>query len=286
MASSCSGTTKIGQYDLGKAICYAICNDQFHLNFQPKYFMVSGALQGAEVLLRWKHPEWGWISPAYFVPFAERYGLASELFEWVLLNVCRQVAEWESCGLHVPGVSVNMSPSYLEEKSCVKNIMSCMSSFDINPGALEIVITETAVFSRSSSQIMALRELRANGVGVALDDFGVGYSSISHLMDVPLSTIKIDKCFIDRIEDEKGGRLVESIVRLGHEMGLDVVAEGVEQIAQVTLLRKSACDIVQGYFFSRPVSAVDFESVLRLEAVDSAINRLPEGGILLMSLQE
>lgn len=258
---------KVGHYRFERAVCHALCSDQFHLNYQPKFFLDDGRLQGGEVLLRWRHPEWGWMSPAHFVPFIERRGLACELFEWVLLKVCRQVCHWASIGLRVPGVAINLSPAYLEEGACVSSVMEHLGRFDIDPSIMELEITETSLFFQSDRQLQALTDLRRNGLGIALDDFGTGYSSLTHLARMPVTSIKIDKFFIDRVGEERGAQLVESIIRMGRELGLQVVAEGVEEASQVEFLRDRRCAVVQGYYFSSPLDERGFEAVLRRDAL-------------------
>ncbi|MDA0180735.1 EAL domain-containing protein [Solirubrobacter phytolaccae] len=234
----------------------AMAAGELELHYQPKISLADGSLYGLESLLRWQHPVLGTISPATFIPIAEQSGLIVPIGEWVLNTACRQAAEWRSRG-HEFVIAVNLSPVQLSSPSLARVVDDALRDSGLPPAALCLEITETAIMEDPEAARRVLQSLKALGVKLAIDDFGVGYSSLSKLKYLlPVDIIKIDKSFVDGITDCPDDRaIIAAIVSLAHELGATAVAEGVETEDQANALRALDCHVAQGYHFSRPLPA-------------------------------
>ncbi len=235
----------------------AVLEDQLVLHYQPRVELQSGSITSVEALVRWAHPERGLLKPADFVPLAEEAHLGSELFTWVLERACGQAKRWQQQRTS-RRVAVNVSPQALEDADFTRRVLDALTRYDLHPGLLEIEINERTGTSTLEGAGQQLRELRGMGVHVALDDFGVAYSSLSQLRGMPLDGLKIDRSFVERLGGRDAGEdveLVRAIIALGKSLRLTVTAEGIETKEQNSLLRTLACDEGQGFLFSQAVPA-------------------------------
>jgi diguanylate cyclase (GGDEF)-like protein len=243
------------RHDMERHLRYALNRDEFHLLYQPRIDMVSCEIASVEALIRWDNSELGAVSPADFIPLAESSGLISKIGEWVIRNACRQMKEWKRDGMIMP-VSVNLSPQQFYQKDLVSFIRNMLYEGNISPSMLELEVTESAVIRDIEHAIALLRALKDLGVRLAMDDFGTGYSSLTSLRSLPLDTLKIDKAFVQDAEHSpESSAIVQTVIALGHALNMRVTAEGIETVQQLSLLRRLGCDEVQGFYFSRPVSA-------------------------------
>jgi c-di-GMP phosphodiesterase len=237
------------------ALRHAIVREQFFLTFQPKIDLLKGCVTGVEVLLRWQHPEHGVIPPDQFIPVAERTGLIIPLTLWVLQQSLMQCRQWNEMGLNI-SVAVNLTMWNLEAQELPEQIEALLHDTRVSPKNLELEITETSIMNDPQRVIRTLNQIRQLGAHFAIDDFGTGYSSFTYLTKLPVSCIKIDKSFVQTIEtDRDNSVVVKSIIDLGHNLGLNVVAEGVETANARNLLRAFHCDEGQGFYFCRPIPA-------------------------------
>jgi EAL domain-containing protein (putative c-di-GMP-specific phosphodiesterase class I) len=249
----------------------AIAQKQFELYYQPKVNTSSGAVRSAEALIRWRHPSRGLIPPDGFIPLAEECGLIGAIGEWVVREACRQARAWQDAKLPPMRISVNLSPSQFRGGGLTDTIRRALDDMGLEAQYLEIELTESAVMSDPEESIAILEELSQMGVLVSVDDFGTGYSSMSYLRRLPIDKLKIDRVFINEIVSRpEDASIVRAIVSLAHSLRLKVVAEGVETPAQLDFLRAVGCDEYQGYHFSRPVPASEFERLVRAAAVPNA----------------
>jgi diguanylate cyclase (GGDEF)-like protein/PAS domain S-box-containing protein len=237
---------------------FAIERNQFSLVFQPRVDALSWKPQAAEALLRWQHPTRGAVSPVEFIPLAEECGLIVDIGKWVMTETCTQIAAWRSRGLTIP-ISINMSAVQINTGDIAQVTADSIARAGIPAEALQIEITETMLINAQGENIDKLRELRKMGVKILLDDFGTGYSSLAYLRNFPVDKLKIDKSFVHRLTDPTDAALTQSIVSIGKNLRLAIVAEGVETESQAEFLRALGCDEMQGFLFSRPLSASDFE---------------------------
>src|SRR5579871_806177 len=249
----------------------AIAQKQFELYYQPKVNTSSGAVRSAEALIRWRHPSRGLIPPDGFIPLAEECGLIGAIGEWVVREACRQARAWQDAKLPPMRISVNLSPSQFRGGGLTDTIRRALDDMGLEAQYLEIELTESAVMSDPEESIAILEQLSEMGVLVSVDDFGTGYSSMSYLRRLPIDKLKIDRVFINEIANRpEDASIVRAIVSLAHSLRLKVVAEGVETPAQLDFLRAVGCDEYQGYHFSRPVPASEFERLVRAAAVPNA----------------
>jgi len=233
----------------------AIVKDQLFLTFQPKVRLNQPQVTGVEVLVRWQHREHGVILPDQFIPFAERTGLIIPMTLWVLQQALTQCRTWNEMNLDT-NVAVNLSMWNLEAQELPEQIEALLRDTGVSPENLELEITETSIMNDPQRVIRTLNRIRDLGVQFAIDDFGTGYSSFAYLTKLPVSCIKIDKSFVQNIESDRDSSVVvRSIIDLGHNLGLKVVAEGVETAQAMELLRTFQCDEVQGYYLCRPITA-------------------------------
>jgi EAL domain-containing protein (putative c-di-GMP-specific phosphodiesterase class I) len=235
----------------------AIRRDELLLHYQPKVDLASGRVTGAEALLRWQHAELGLIPPDRFIPIAEESGLIVEIGEWVVHRACAQMAEWRD--LPELKIAVNVSRHEMVAGGLVDAVQQAMQRHGIAAGRLVVELTESMLMDRVDFTTRQLKALRALGVDLSIDDFGTGYSSMSYLRRFPLDELKIDRSFVAGTPADKAGTaIVQTIIALGHSLGMRVVAEGVETEEQRALLHSLGCDSFQGYLCSRPLAPEAF----------------------------
>lgn len=238
----------------------AINSDELSLHLQPQICMESGKIEGAECLLRWVHPEDGFISPALFIPVAEDSDLIIELDKWVLRRACEEMKLLESKGIFLPRLSINVSAKHFHHNAFISRVKEAIEETGCDFKRICIEVTEGAFIGEMDAAISRMNQLRDLGLEIAVDDFGTGYSSLSYLEKMPITELKIDKSFVDKVPlDRRGSAVAGTVIALGHELDFRIVAEGVESETQLEFLKKRGCDICQGYFFSRPLSIDDFE---------------------------
>jgi EAL domain-containing protein (putative c-di-GMP-specific phosphodiesterase class I) len=241
----------------------ALKNDWFEVYYQPKYDANTSCLTGMEALVRLNHPELGMICPNEFIPIAEDTGLVIEIGEIVLRKACFATQYWRDKGLFNGRVAVNLAAKQFSQLDLLQRITHILECTQLPVTNLELEITEGTVIENPELAIATMQQLTDMGVSLALDDFGTGYSSLSYLKRFPIHTLKIDKAFIDDLTRQQGERhMVASIISIAHNMGLTVVAEGVETAEQLEILQLLRCETIQGYIFSRPLSEDDFLSLL------------------------
>ncbi|MEJ1464692.1 MAG: EAL domain-containing protein [Candidatus Sedimenticola sp. (ex Thyasira tokunagai)] len=254
---------------LERGLRQALEQNQLVVYYQPQYSLLSGKLVGAEALVRWQHPEKGLIHPDNFIPAAEACGLILPLGDWVLRESSRQMSHWLQEGLDIERISVNVSGQQVERSDLVSIVREILEETGLQPQHLELEITESCIMREAESAIKSLAELKMMGVHLAVDDFGTGYSSLSYLKQLPIHKLKIDRSFIKDIpEDPNDEAISRAILALGHSLQLEIVAEGVETKVQEGFLKEGGCDEVQGYLYSRPLPAKEFEALIK--AVSSA----------------
>jgi diguanylate cyclase (GGDEF)-like protein/PAS domain S-box-containing protein len=242
----------------------ALERSEFVLHYQPKVDAVSGRITGMEALIRWSHPELGMVSPGRFIGLAEETGLIVPIGAWVTRTACAQNKAWQDAGLPAVRVSVNLSARQFAQRNLVQSIAAVLQETGLEPQYLEIELTESLVMTDVEHAIDMLQQLKLLGVKLSIDDFGTGYSSLAYLKRFPIDVLKIDQSFVrDIAVDFNDAAITVSIISLGHNLKLKVIAEGVETQEQLAYLRNHGCDEVQGYLFSRPVPAAEFESRLR-----------------------
>jgi diguanylate cyclase (GGDEF)-like protein len=235
----------------------AIASDQLQLYYQPKVSLEDGRMMGCEALVRWNHPELGFIPPSDFIPHAERTGMIRFLTAWVLRSALWQLRAWKQCGLELD-VAVNVSPTDLADPSFADCLIQVLAETGADSRRLVLEVTESAAMKDLSNTLRVMEQLRVLGIRFSIDDFGTGYSSLSHLKRLPVDEIKIDRSFIQELETRPDDEvIVRSTINLGHALGLKVVAEGVELPASFEALKRLGCDLAQGYLVSRPLSASD-----------------------------
>ncbi|MEX2133101.1 MAG: bifunctional diguanylate cyclase/phosphodiesterase, partial [Acidimicrobiia bacterium] len=242
----------------------ALKNEEFVLRYQPKVDLQTGLITGAEALIRWNHPLRGELAPGQFVSIAEDSGLIRQIGRWVLREACEQARSWLNQGLPPISIAVNVSAVELSDETYVQRLYATLSETGMDPSSLELELTESVLMRHAHSAAIILQALRKTGIQVALDDFGTGYSSLSYLRDFPIDSLKIDRSFVDEVTSVvEDTSIVKAVISMARNLGLRVVAEGVENLDQLEFLRAHACDEAQGYFFSRPVDPDAFAELLR-----------------------
>ncbi|AUA38187.1 signaling protein [Clostridioides difficile] len=241
----------------------ALVKNQFEVYYQPKFSLVTGEMIGSEALIRWNHPEHGFISPAVFIPIAEKSKLILKIGRFVFERVCNDLSEWKKQGKKIVPVSINLSRVELYQPDIVKFINKTIQMYNLSSDLIEIEITETVAINELNILKNVLNELRKYGFSISMDDFGTGYSSISCLRDMPIDILKLDKSFLNGIEhDERSRNIAKSIVSLAKSLDLVVIIEGVESKEQAELMKQFGCDLVQGFYFARPMPAKNFLDLL------------------------
>ena len=242
----------------------ALDRQEFLLYYQPQVCLKTGAIVGAEALIRWSHPRIGLIHPGEFIPLAEETGLIIQLGNFVLNRVCQDLRDWQADGLPVVHVAINLSARQFRQDDLAASVRKAIAEYGINGELLDFELTESMVMHDVDNTLATLRELKALGPSLSLDDFGTGYSSLSYLKRFPIDTLKIDRSFINDIhKDSDDAAIAQAVIAMAHKLGMRVIAEGVETDAQLELLRTYECDSFQGYLFSRPVPADEFTLMLR-----------------------
>ena len=232
---------------------------EFRLFYQPLVALPAGELIGAEALLRWKDAELGDISPAEFIPLAEESGLIEGVGDWVLREACRHRQMWRQVGLDLPPVAINISGGQLKSPGFVEMLLSTLDEFDVSADEMEIELTETGLLESWTVARDSLARLRGAGIKAALDDFGVGYSSLAHLRDLPMHRLKIDRSFtVDCMRDARTLTIVKAVIEMAHNLGLTVTAEGIETAEQQAWMHHLGCNSAQGFYFARPMSSEEF----------------------------
>ncbi|MBI5750836.1 MAG: EAL domain-containing protein, partial [Hydrogenophilales bacterium] len=253
----------LARLNLERDLRQALERGEFLLHYQPQINLASGAIIGAEALVRWRQPERGIISPGEFIPLAEETGLIVPLGEWVLREACRQARAWRDAGLPEIGMSVNLSARQFRSPGLVQTILGVLSETGLEARFLEMEITESMVMHDPEGAITVLNELQQQGITFAMDDFGTGYSSLNYLKRFPIHKIKIDQSFVRNITtDPDDAAITTTVIELSHGLKLKVIAEGVETEEQRAFLRAHRCDEMQGYLFSRPVPAEEMGVLL------------------------
>ncbi len=242
---------------------HAIERSELRLHYQPLVRLVDGTVTGVEALLRWQHPDRGLIQPLSFIPLAEETGLIVPIGQWVLETACRQARAWQRFGPAAPAVvSVNLSARQFAKSDLVDRVSATLVETGLDPGALELEITESVVMDQSEASIERLQALRRLGVKLVLDDFGTGYSSLSYLRRLPLDTIKIDRSFVSGLgSDAADLPIAQAVISLAHGLGIGVVAEGIETTTQLECLRSLGCDRGQGFAFARPLPSEQLDAL-------------------------
>jgi predicted signal transduction protein with EAL and GGDEF domain len=229
---------------------------EFRLHYQPKVNLASGEMIGMEALLRWQHAERGLVMPLEFVPALEDSGLIVAVGDWVIEEACRQLRDWSRAGLRLTPVAVNLSARQFRRRDIDQVIRRLLAEHGIAPGLLELEITESSLMEDPKDAIRQLHTLREAGLRISVDDFGTGYSSLSYLTRLPLSTLKIDRTFVNAATTEpNSAAIVKMVIDMAQRLKFDVVAEGIESEQHVAFLRQHGCEQGQGYHFGRPVSA-------------------------------
>lgn len=243
---------------------HAVENNELHLQYQPKVDTTTGRLLGMEALVRWMHPERGMISPVEFIPVAEDTRLIVGIGRWVLFEACRQNAEWQQMGLRPLRVAVNLSARQFRSGNLLDEIDAALAESNLPVNSLELEVTESMVMDDPESVIQLLKAIHDRGIHLALDDFGTGHSSLAYLKRFPIDCVKIDRAFIkDTPGNTDDVAIAKTIIAMAQALGLSTVAEGVESIEQLGLMKQLGCDQIQGYYFSRPLPAEDFLSYYR-----------------------
>lgn len=239
---------------LENALRQAVLNHEFVLYYQPQLNLSDGNIRSVEALIRWNHPEFGLMSPEKFISLAEETDLIKPIGEWAIREACKTNKSWQEAGYDPVVVAVNISPKQFLHENLSLIIKRTLTEFNLKPRYLEIEITESVVLEDMKRVVQKLNELHQLGVRISIDDFGTGYTSINYLKQFPLNALKIDQTFIRGIpESANDEAIISSIISLGHNLGLEVIAEGVETTEQIQYLANQKCDFIQGYFLSRPL---------------------------------
>ena len=244
----------------------ATLRNEFVLHYQPKVSCANGRITGAEALIRWQHPRRGLVPPDQFIPLLEETGLIVPVGRWVLETACLQAVEWQQAGLDIPSVSVNLSARQLQSDTLLGDVADALSRSGLAPACLDLEITESMLMQNADSAVHLLNSLKATGVTLSLDDFGTGYSSLAYLKRFPLDAVKVDRSFVQDIAaDSDDASITRAVITMAHHLKLKVVAEGVETSEQLSLLISHQCDIIQGYFFSRPLPVGGMAELLQAD---------------------
>src|SRR5699024_2608414 len=236
----------------------AIAQQQLYLVYQPQVSYTDRRVVAVEALLSWRHPELGIIAPGVFIPLAEQSGQIIELGNWVLKHACQQLRHWLDAGYTNLTMAVNLSAVQLHHDELLHQVQTNLTQYNLQPNSLELEVTETGLMKDTQAAAENLSGLRDMGVRVAIDDFGTGYSSLSYLKTLPLYKLKIDKSFVqDALDSEDNAILVKTIIQLSKNLGMRVIAEGVETLEQEQFLIGLGCDEGQGYWYSKPLAATD-----------------------------
>jgi len=267
----------VERQSLEEGLQRALERRELTLYYQPQVNLTTGAITGAEALIRWMHPTRGLVSPADFIPVAEDCGLILSIGAWVLREACGQARAWMDAGLRATNMAVNVSAMEFRDQNFLENLFAILAETGLDPKSLELELTESVLMKHASSTAKILQTLRESGMRVAVDDFGTGYSSLSYLRKFPVDTLKIDQSFIRQIStDGDDTTIVKAVIGMARDLKLRVIAEGVETPEQAVFLRACRCQEAQGYYFGRPVPPQQFAMLLR--------NGIPESSVVIRRL--
>ena len=258
--------TSVNVLDLERDLRHALERNEFVVYYQPQINAHTRQIVCAEALVRWDHPEKGRISPYIFIPIAEATGLIQGIGEWVLEKSCEQLKSWHKLGLDSIRIAVNLSARQFNQVNLGQWLTDLFQRHGIDPSKIELELTESTLVDDIPRSIEQLHQLKSVGIKVAMDDFGTGYSSLSYLQQFPFDILKIDQCFIQKIDQNpKNAAIAQAIITMAHQLNLRVVAEGVETTEELTFVHENNCDEIQGYFFSEPITSEEFTQLLQTE---------------------
>jgi len=261
---------------LAGALRHALERDEFLLHYQPQVHLKSGQIIGVEALLRWQSPSAGLVSPGHFISLAEETGLIVPIGEWAIHEACMQVRRWHDQGIRDFRVAVNLSSRQFNREELPGTVREILSATGASAEMLELELTENGLMQNMESAARTLKLLKDLGLRIAIDDFGTGYSSLAYLKRFPIDTLKIDQSFIHDLETGRNDAAIgQAIITMGHGLGLEVVAEGVETAAQLDFLCRNDCDNAQGFYFSVPLEASGLAGTLRPQQDASRTPRQP-----------
>jgi len=267
----------VERQSLEEGLQRALERRELTLYYQPQVNLTTGAITGAEALIRWMHPTRGLVSPADFIPVAEDCGLILSIGAWVLREACGQARAWMDAGLRATNMAVNVSAMEFRDQNFLENLFAILAETGLDPKSLELELTESVLMKHAASTAKILQALRESGMRVAVDDFGTGYSSLSYLRKFPVDTLKIDQSFIRQIStDGDDTTIVKAVIGMARDLKLRVIAEGVETPEQAVFLLACRCQEAQGYYFGRPVPPQQFAMLLR--------NGIPESSVVIRRL--
>ncbi|MEH1830536.1 MAG: EAL domain-containing response regulator [Nostoc sp.] len=236
---------------------------EFEIYYQPIIDIYSGKIVAAESLLRWQSPELGMIYPTEFIPLAESTGLIVPIGKWVLKRVCKQIKSWRDAGINSLIFTVNLSVIEFNQPDFIQKIVNFININNLEPNYLKLELTESMIMQDVNRAIATMNKLRSLGVKIAIDDFGAGFSSLIYLKNLPINTLKIDRYFIHNVaNDKQKSAITKPLIQMAHNLNLDVIAEGVETEAELAFLRQHNCNYMQGFLFSHPLPAAEFEKIL------------------------
>lgn len=248
------------QITLEAGLYKAITNEELKTVYQPKVDSITRKIKGVEALLRWQHPDLGFISPAEFIPIAEECGLILTIGEYVMKEACKQACKWKQAGLLNPTIAINVSGHQFNQRQVTDRLFSLLDLYELLPSDIELEITESIILEQKNV-IDILNEVRTRGIKIAIDDFGTGYSSLSMLKTFPVDILKIDRAFVKDISESNEARnIADAILALGHALDLTIVAEGIETDNQLVYFRDRNCHLIQGYLTGKPMSAEDIQT--------------------------
>ena len=257
---------------LEQSLRYALGRQELEVHYQPQMDLQHGCIIGVEALLRWRHSQRGLISPIEFVPLAEETGLIEGIGEWVLRTACKQAKVWQQEGFPPLRMAVNLSPRQFWRPGIVEMIDRVLRETGLEPCYLDLEITEGLLMKDVEDSIAILHALKRMGIHLSIDDFGTGYSSLSYLKRFPIDQLKIDKSFVSDVTvNQDNTSIAMAVIAMAHNMRLKVIAEGVENPAQLAFLQKYQCDEIQGYYLSRPAPAQQIRALLRGELLSAAL---------------
>jgi len=260
---------EVMRLELDKDLSHALANDEFVLYFQPQLDLNESSINSVEALIRWQHPRRGLLPPVDFIPLAEESGRITDIGRWVIMAACRQLAKWQKGPYSHLRIAVNLSGRELDDESIVDHIQEALENNGVPASRLEVELTEEIFIQNIEHNLNQLTKLHKLGVHLAIDDFGVGYSSLGYLRDFPVDLLKIDRSFITEVTERHDDAVItRAVINLAHNLGIQVVAEGVETHEQLTFLKNHRCDVIQGYLISRPIPAGELERALSAGLLD------------------
>ncbi|WP_404331178.1 putative bifunctional diguanylate cyclase/phosphodiesterase [Mesobacillus maritimus] len=256
----------LSRFELENYLRKALKRSEFFLCYQPVIDLENGTIIANEALIRWNQPRLGLVSPAEFIPLAEEIGLIDEIGRWVLNEACQQTKKWQQIGMHHLGIAVNVSGKQLQNPAFFQEVRLALKHSGLDSNYLTLELTESAMIQKLHSSIKVMRALQKMGIKISIDDFGTGYSSLSYLRSLPINSLKIDRSFVNNIQETPiDMAIVKAIITMGEGLEVDIVAEGVETREQADILRELQCDYAQGYFIQKPLASHEFEAFANRE---------------------